>query len=75
MTNTQSLTAYQQHLIEWAKKDGRSESQDWPGFPLSQIPLAGAKDMHALIDMGLLRIVKRESARRPGRINSYVVAV
>jgi hypothetical protein len=73
-TSTQSLTAYQQHLIEWAREDARKKN-DWPGTPLSQIPLAGAADMHHLIGLGLLKIVEVESTIRAGRINSYVVAL
>lgn len=68
------LTPYQQHLIDWAEKDAASAEQDWPGFPLSQIPLVAKDDLHLLIDKGLLRIVERPSKTNPDRNAVYVVA-
>jgi hypothetical protein len=73
-TASTNLTEYQQHLIDWAKKDAKSKAQDWPGFPLVQIPLVAKGDLHLLVSKGLLSIVERPSKTNPARTSAYVVA-
>lgn len=70
-----ALTKYQWYLLDWAGKEAKSKKNDWPGFPLTQIPLAGSRDMRELIDEGLLKIVERPSKTRPGATATYVVRV
>jgi hypothetical protein len=55
--DTSTLTEYQRHLLAWAKKDAKSRTQNWPGFPMNQVPLVSAPDVHKMVDMGYLELV------------------
>lgn len=46
-------------LLWWAKFDARDISQDWPGFPLAQLPEVDWPYLNAALDAGELVVVDR----------------
>lgn len=70
-----AMTTYQQYLIAWASKCAASRSNDWPGFPLSQMLLSARADLTVVTDSGAVRIVRRPSTRDASRTVAYVCPV
>jgi hypothetical protein len=73
MTTTEP-TGYAAIVIANAKRLAKSTKQDWPGMPLTQIPLSFKDDLQSLIRDGHVTLVERpRSHGRSGTVR-YIVA-
>lgn len=61
-------------ITEWFHRDADNPANNWPGTPLSQIPLSMSPTLRGMLEDGTARIVERpKSGARPGTANYVVV--
>jgi hypothetical protein len=53
------LTDFQRALIRWAQSEADNPSQDWPGFPLVQLPESHVEAFRGLVAHGHLVLVAK----------------
>ncbi len=59
----------------WEAHYAVGRGTNWPGQPLTQVPLDSLTTLDEGIKLGLLKIVDRPGITNPARTVSYVVAV
>lgn len=62
-------------LVTWAKREAADPSQDWPGIPISQVPLSISASLRTAVEDGTLEIIKLPSSYVANRSVEYVVVV
>lgn len=69
MTTTARKTLTAQYIVDLALKYRDDPTNDYPGMPLSTLPLIARDLLHDAIDKGRVEIVDRE---RHGRTYRYI---
>lgn len=59
-------------LVEWADQHARSRRNDWPGLPITQVPVLMARPLAVAVDAGKVHIVTRPSTVHAGRTVQYI---
>lgn len=71
-TATDDYTRQLRLLNEWIADALADDENDWPGLPLSQMPLAMAATLRTARQRGVLRLIERQKRTNPDMTTWYI---